>query len=291
MASLAPQTNAGSASISAPISATARTRESVSAGDRFLDAFAAIERVLRRKAGAGKEASFSALVERVARHDHAVGAMAEDLREFAELRNAIVHERGGGYLIAEPYESTVERLDQIRRLLERPAMLGDLFRRPVELAAPEDAVGRVAQAMRDGNSSQMPIYDGKTFTGLLTAETVTRWLAAMLASGVGLVEEAPVSQVLSHTEDPEHHCQFVARTATAFDALAEFGESRPARLVPRCDPRHRQRRSDTATSRHHHDLRHTRPDGRNQRPRVTGVRPFRWCAATETTSQHDILRS
>ena len=47
-------------------------------------------------------------------------------------------------------------------------------------------------------------------------------LAAMLADRVGLVEEAPVADVLAHTEDPAHHCKFLARDATAFDALDEF---------------------------------------------------------------------
>jgi hypothetical protein len=31
-----------------------------------------------------------------------------------------------------------------------------------------------------------------------------------------------VAEVLAHTEDPEHHCQFLARTANPFDALAGF---------------------------------------------------------------------
>ncbi|MGH2690053.1 MAG: hypothetical protein ACRDKW_14790 [Actinomycetota bacterium] len=58
--------------------------------------------------------------------------------------------------------------------------------------------------------------------GLLTAETIARWLAAKLADGVGLVEEATVLEVLGHTEDPANHCVFLPRTATAFDALHAF---------------------------------------------------------------------
>ena len=194
----------------------------MTAGERFLNAFAAIERLLRQKAGARREERFSALVEMAATRDPAVRRLAVDLKEYADLRNAIVHERGGGHLIAEPHESTVSRLEAIRSLLERPPQLGSSFHGPVKVSDPSEPVGTAAQEMRAGDFSQIPVYEGPTFVGLLTAETVTRWLAAMLAGGVGLVEEAPIRDVLAHTEDPLHHCSFLARDATAFDALEEF---------------------------------------------------------------------
>lgn len=194
----------------------------MTSGDRFLDAFAAIERLLRQKAQARREDRFYGLVDIAANRDPAVRRMATDLKEFADLRNAIVHERGGGHLIAEPHETTVRRLEEIRLLLEQPPQLGSLFRRPVSVAAPKEEVGAVAKVMRDGDFSQIPVYDQTRFVGLLTAETVTRWLAAMLADGVGLVEDAPVGDVLLHTEDPAHHCMFLARSSTVFDALDAF---------------------------------------------------------------------
>jgi CBS domain-containing protein len=97
-----------------------------------------------------------------------------------------------------------------------------MFHGPIQEATSDEPVGAVAQVMRAGDFSQVPVYEQDRFVGLLTAETVTRWLAAMLADGVGLVEEAPVREVLEHTEDPAHHCAFIARTASAFDALDAF---------------------------------------------------------------------
>jgi hypothetical protein len=57
---------------------------------------------------------------------------------------------------------------------------------------------------------------------MLTAETIARWLGTMLDGNIGIVEEAPLSEVLAHTEDPVHHCVIVARTATVFEALDHF---------------------------------------------------------------------
>ncbi len=90
-------------------------------------------------------------------------------------------------------------------------------------AAPAQPVGEVAALMLDGDFSQVPIYSGRTFVALLTAETITRWLAAKLAGGIGLLEEAPVEDVLPHTEDPNNYV-LLARDATVYDALGKFQE-------------------------------------------------------------------
>ena len=56
----------------------------VTTGERFLDAFAAIERLLRQKARARREDRFYSLVDAVAAKEPAVRRMAVDLREFAD---------------------------------------------------------------------------------------------------------------------------------------------------------------------------------------------------------------
>lgn len=82
--------------------------------------------------------------------------------------------------------------------------------------------------MRSGDYSQLPVYDpAGRCVGLLTAETIARWVAAKLAGGVGLVEEATVLEVLGHTEDPANHCVFLPRTATAFDPSTPSRSMRP----------------------------------------------------------------
>lgn len=79
--------------------------------------------------------------------------------------------------------------------------------------------------MHHGQFSQMPVYSGQSFSGLLTAETVMRWVADCLEDGVGLIEETSVEQVLEYTVDPENHA-FVPTRATLFDALDYFDDFR-----------------------------------------------------------------
>ncbi len=77
--------------------------------------------------------------------------------------------------------------------------------------------------MHDGSFSQLPIYDGQNCVGLLTAETIARWLANHLADGVGLIEERPVADVMQHEEDHENYT-FTARTATVTEGLVAFDD-------------------------------------------------------------------
>ena len=134
-----------------------------------------------------------------------------------------MHERTDAHPIAEPHESTVERIELILKRLNDPPQLGAMFATKVKQAGADEMIGRAAALMLEGNFSQLPIYEGTRFVGLLTAETIARWLGTKFASGIGLVEEASVRDVLKFTEDAENHL-FRARHASVFDALDAFDE-------------------------------------------------------------------
>jgi CBS domain-containing protein len=120
-----------------------------------------------------------------------------------------------------------------------------MFALKVEHAGAGEMIGRPAAAMLEGGFSQLPVYEGSRsrFVGLLTAETIARWLAAQLATGIGLLEERPVREVLKFTEDFENHL-FLPGRATVFDALEAFddfthrGKSLDAILITESGKRH-----------------------------------------------------
>lgn len=201
----------------------------MSRAEEFLVAFISVEKRLRAWLDPDRTMSFSTLVDAAARQRPAVRRYRDDLKEFAQLRNAIVHEPGGGHPIADPYPESVQALRRIAALLERPPPLLDVAGAGagpggrVETSETDEPVGVAAMRMYAGGFSQLPVYADGRFEGLLTAETVMRWVASGLESGVGLVEEAPVREVLAFSEDPDNH-RLVGTDATAFDALALFDE-------------------------------------------------------------------
>lgn len=191
------------------------------ASARFLDAYNAIDKLMRARTGVGREIGFSGVVEIAATSNPAVGRFATDLREYGDLRNAIVHESLDGQPIAEPHPATVSKLEAILEKLRDPPKLSPLFNVAVVSCEVAEPVGRAARAMLEGSFSQLPVYDDGAFRELLTAETIARWLGDKLAGGDEYVLEEPIGDVLAYTEDSEHFV-FVSRKATVFDALDHF---------------------------------------------------------------------
>jgi predicted transcriptional regulator len=189
----------------------------------FLDAFSTIEKHLRRLLDADRHMTFNEMLEKAARVDKGVRRLRSQLRDFGELRNFVVHEYRRDRPTASPSAHAVDRLQAIRDELLSPPRLIDLFRLPVETCSPADRVGAAARKMHDGSFSQLPVYEGDRLVGLLTAETVARWLASRLAGGLGLLEEEAVEAVMRH-EEGTHAYVVMDREATVEEALAAFDD-------------------------------------------------------------------
>jgi predicted transcriptional regulator len=190
---------------------------------RFLDTFTSIEKHLRKLLDTNKHVTFNDLVVRAARLDRSVKRLRDSLRDLGELRNFLVHEYRKDYPLATPCESTLRLIQAVRDELLSPMRLVDVFRHPVETCSPSDPIGAATKKMHDGSFSQLPVYLGDTLVGMLSAETVARWLAAQLADGLGILEEKTVEEVMKH-EEGTHSYVVMGRSATADDALAEFDD-------------------------------------------------------------------
>ena len=190
---------------------------------RFLDAFTKIEKRVRKISDANKYTTFNDLVEKAINQERSVRRLRDQLKAFGDLRNFLVHEYSSTQPLAVPSESTVLRIEVIRDELISPAKLAELFRHPVATCAPTDPIGVATKQMHDGSFSQLPVYSGNTLMGLLTSETVARWLAGQLADGQGILEERPVQDVMRH-EEGTHSYVVMGRNATVDDALSEFDD-------------------------------------------------------------------
>jgi len=188
---------------------------------RFLDAFNVVEDWMRHQLGAPEHEDFSSLLSRLTPCNPGVKRHASTLRRLARLRNLIAHNYSRDEPLAIPTDHSVEQISSIRVQFLSPPLLLSVAASPVETCHLSDVLGTSVKKMHKGVFSQLPIYDGDVFEGLLTAETVVRWLASNLGGGVGLVEEKPVSEVIRHQEDPENNA-FLKRTSTVEEGLSAF---------------------------------------------------------------------
>jgi CBS domain-containing protein len=191
------------------------------ASSRFLDAFVAIEKHLRTLHKAPRHTTFSELVEKTAVANPVVRRLKISLKDFAEFRNFLVHDYSRTAPLAIPSHQTVERIEALKEKLLSPPSLIAGFRKQVETCDPDDSVGAATGKMHRGSFSQLPVYHGRRLIGLLTAETVARWLASRLVNGAGILEEETVAKVLEHQEGNRDY-ELMGHEATSFDALAAF---------------------------------------------------------------------
>ncbi len=190
--------------------------------DVFLRSFCEIESWLRRSVAADRSNTFYQLVDRAAQTNRVVKRYRDDLKEFADLRNAIVHERTDDHVIAEPNDRAVAEIDRIRNaLLNPPAVIPRFQLAEIRSRTLADSVGDAVGDMRNGSFSQLPILSGTKVVALLTAETVVRWLASEFANEIVSLWETQIERILPFTEDVDHYC-FLSRAATLFDALSKF---------------------------------------------------------------------
>ena len=195
----------------------------------FLAAFNTIEAFLREQLGAKKSDSFKWMTTQAAHRGILSREQADDLKEYAELRNAISHSEYRDFKpIAEPLQETVDDIAHLRDSLLRPTLAIEVVGQGSKVVtfSPDDRVRDALAAIRETGHTQFPIYDGGACVGLLTANAIVRWVAEELAEG----DTVGTTTIDAALELSGRHDQavFLPRAATAtaaVDALSTPFES------------------------------------------------------------------
>lgn len=187
---------------------------------RFIRAFNEIERHFRTTLGVDERVEFGKLVREYVATKHLPLKHQDALLAFARLRNAISHEpHRHGLPIADPRLDAVEQIEQLLALYLQPrTALSILGQREVRSVDPGQPVSTALEYVRLFDYSQLPVYDGDNYVGILTTNACARWLAAQLAANEGLAEAETVGHVLKFAEQHER-AQHVPRSIAAAEAV------------------------------------------------------------------------
>jgi predicted transcriptional regulator len=145
--------------------------------ERFISAYNAIDFHLEAALRLSEHSSFRSLVDTYAKR-HRWWRDADQLRLFAGLRNVIVHDKVAPFeYICVPSQQTVDSIEAIRDRLLHPLRAGQRFLRPVTCLQAGDSLSHVLKLMHEQGFSHFPVYAAKTFSGVLTPNGITRYLA------------------------------------------------------------------------------------------------------------------
>lgn len=192
---------------------------------RFLVAFNKIEKLLKEINGSKDYVTFFKSIDLAAKKHSTVRKYEDDLREFADLRNAIVHHRTSTeYAIAEPHTEIVELIEQIETMLSQPVTVGVMFARQVHTFQAEDTLTKVLNIVRAKVFMQWPIYDGDEFLGLITSGGIARWLIHTREEENISREITTMRDILQYEKDGKNH-RFIASATSVYEAEEIFKES------------------------------------------------------------------
>lgn len=224
-----------------PDAASARNRpgEEAELRDRLLAAFQEIEAFLTERYGSGRRGAFTAALRDYEARQHPPKLQIAQLERFNDMRVLLAHQ---GYLgnqsIATPTQAAVEAIERlVSETKYPPTMLNAPGRREPYVAKPTDSVEATLQMMYAHEFSQVPIYEGQVYFGLLTTNTVARWVAKQMRQQSGLAEDSPVSDALQYVE-PGHErvlhkpsALSVAQTLWLFSEGARLGKPVTAVII------------------------------------------------------------
>jgi predicted transcriptional regulator len=190
--------------------------------ERFEIIFNQIHQILKELNGYPKNDNFVELLQRSKLKHSVIRVHFDQLKQYAKLRNAIVHEKtSGDYYIATPHVDVVEALERIKQTLEQPPLALEFATRPVLFYKESTPLTHVMEAFDKHGISQFPIYtDNKEFMGLLTNDGVVRYISRSVHDGFIDVKNVTAKELLSNESNP--NVEFLAASGTVFELEEHF---------------------------------------------------------------------
>lgn len=184
--------------------------------------FNEIENCMKHDLGKRHNARFTDLAREYVQKHNLPPSYLISLQTYAALRNAINHNsHHGTYPIAEPIPEIVEEIQQIRDKIKAPPKAIDLLpEMDVRSVRSSQPVSVALEYVRQFDFSQLPVYDSGRYVGILTTNTIARWLAQQIVDGAGH-RDAAIDEVMEFRESSE--CALLVDcTLTAAEAIHQL---------------------------------------------------------------------
>ncbi|MEK4243828.1 CBS domain-containing protein [Psychrobacillus sp. FSL K6-2684] len=190
--------------------------------DRFITSYNRLDKIMREMVGTQEHLSFFRLIDFAKKKNAIIRRYEADLREYGDLRNAIVHHRTTmEYAIAEPHEEVVARMEELEGALSKPITVAQMFSGNVTTFQETDSLIYALKIIKDKKYNQFPVYSDDKFKGLITPVGITMWMASEAESENFSRKKATLGEILKHESNRENH-RFVEADMSVYEALEIF---------------------------------------------------------------------
>ncbi|HEX7018118.1 MAG TPA: CBS domain-containing protein [Patescibacteria group bacterium] len=192
--------------------------------EQFLDTFNKLEKHLNQLVGATEYYGFRRLVNQLSKRNGIVELHKQDLIEYSELRNAIVH-KSTGEVIAEPHAETVTHLQAIYDKLVDPPSVMSIAATPVYTCDTKDMVDQLVRTMKQKFYAYVPVMHDGRFVGVFSENTLTKWLADVTPGANLRLADVTVGELQEYFDGPDDKANaytFVAQAADVYHVQQQF---------------------------------------------------------------------
>ncbi len=201
--------------------------------DRFIAAYNQIDYSLRTIYDFKRSMSFSDVVRRSVVLNAVVRKYEEDLIDYGRLRNAIIHNGNRKYVIAEPHDDVVVKIEKLAELISEPPLAIDrVGNREVITINQDMSIGKAMELMARTGYANLPTYEGEKLIGILNGRKLINILGNKLAEGINLqdfVENSNVGTIIQDMGDDYYF--MLADEDLTIDAAMNYFENNRKLLI------------------------------------------------------------
>ena len=169
----------------------------------FIELFSEIEQKLKTICNDEFHSTFSDLLRKARGINAVVNQYASDLKEFSQLRNAIVHTRRENFVIAEPHNDVIKEIRHIHSLLHNPPRVSSVMIKNPYYTSSDGSIFDLLTTFSEKNIMRCPVIDKGSVTCLITAKTISRWLTSKKQSKVD-INGTKISELVPFTEKTDY---------------------------------------------------------------------------------------
>ena len=198
-------------------------KEYVKNSDKFLSIYNELDSHLRKSLNMEENVSHSFLIQKMAEKDRVVNKYYYDLKTFAKLRNAIVHNPDCRIAnpIAEPHEYIVKRYEEIKNKVKNPPIaLNTIAIKAQDIynTTMKSNALYVMQEMNKNSYTHVPVVDKGALIGVFSENTVFSYLVKnqlfALDNDILIEEFAEFIPINSHGSE---YFEFVSKNTLVMD--------------------------------------------------------------------------
>lgn len=192
---------------------------------RFLSAFNNIDYAIKTRYNFNRSMGFSEAVRKAVALNYTVRKYEDDLIGYGRLRNAIVHDNND-YIIAEPHDDVVEKIEKIEKILTTPPCALDVVaRRDVLSVSSQKSMKEVICLIASSGYSNLPVVgkDGQII-GIANGQKILDAFGKFLLSGgksETFLNSVKIEDMLSKVENSDYYA-FANKDVTVEQALDMF---------------------------------------------------------------------